>query len=148
MSEEPQSRGWPWKIYLGLLVGTMLAAIAGTLYFSTENETPLEWYVEWAAYPFYIVQIAGVYGFIYWKRFGDVRLWQAVFALTVLELAWNCYEMADWLREFPEGFEFLGGFTPYFLAGGALMLAVLVVPMLVALYVYAFRSPLLWTKPS
>lgn len=91
----------------------------------------------WASFPLYVVQLIGLYGFIYWRRFGYARLWQVAFAATVIEIAWSFYSVAD---EMPD----LSGFETPFLAIMVVAGAALMAPLLVALFIYAFRSRELW----
>jgi hypothetical protein len=133
-------RRWYWKAYffLGVLLLVLTAAvlIGFPLFFKDEASAP-EVIAGYAAFPFYTVQLIGLYGFVYWRRVGSERLWRVVFAITAIETAWNLYSLADDLPD-------LQGDETCFLVAVSVAGTALAVPMFIALFVYAFRSPALW----
>lgn len=118
----------------------VVLAIGFYLYPGYET-APSDIVVEWISLPFYIVQLLGLYGFVYWRRFGYERLWQLVFAVTVIETVWTVYSVGDDLPDL-EGYE--TGLLAVMAVGGTALMA----PLLVALFIYAFRSSRLWAEAS
>lgn len=88
--------------------------------------------------PLYVAQLVGLFGFAYWRAVGTRRIWQWIFAATIVEVAWMIYgfvtEAAPWE---------LGA---AFMIGLAATLVPLFALQLVALYSYAFRADDLWAK--
>jgi hypothetical protein len=133
-------RRWYWKMYFMLMAALTVGGVGLSLYYWRETAS-LGRIAEWASLPMYIVQLLGLFGFIYWRRIGSSLLWKFVFGATVLELGWAAYEMAV------ETSVFSGDELPFLLAmavGGT----VLLLPLLVALYIYAFRSRVLWVQAT
>jgi hypothetical protein len=130
-------RRWYWKVYFFLSAVLVIFAMGFSFYFMSETAAP-DVIAGWVALPFYVVQLIGLHGFIYWRRFGYARLWQLVFAVTVIETVWTFYSVGDDLPDL-EGYE--TGLAFMAIGGTALM-----APMLVALFIYAFRSPRLWAE--
>jgi glucose-6-phosphate-specific signal transduction histidine kinase len=135
-------RRWYWKLYL--LLGTLFSVLLVTLVFwfflrfPEEASAPAVLLV-CAGFPFYIVQLAGLYGFVYWRRVGSERLWRLVFAVTAIETALNLHSLIDSV------YDLGGGETALFLIV-SLTGTALVVPLFLALFIYAFRSPRLWAE--
>jgi hypothetical protein len=129
-------RRWYWKVYLAVMVVLTAAAIGVSLYYRKEAAS---YYgvADWASLPMYVVQLVGLFGFIYGRRIGSPLLWKLVFAATVLEQAWMVYETATDVG--PLSFDDLP-----IIAAMAVIGAVIYLPLLVALFIYAFRSPALW----
>ena len=137
-------RRWYWKAYffLGVFLLALLVVllIGFSFYFPDEASAP-EMVAGWVAMPMYFVQLFGLYGFVYWRRLGYARLWRLVFAATVLETAWSFYSAADDLPD-------LQGLDAWFYTGITLSGIALMAPLLVALFLYAFRSPRLWADAN
>jgi len=131
-------RRWYWKVYFFIAALPVVVAFGFSLYPGDEVAVS-DVVAAWAALPFYIVQLLGLHGFIYWRRFGYERLWQLVFAATVIETAWTFYSMGDDLPDL-EGYE--TGLLAFMAVGGTALTA----PLLVALFIYAFRSSRLWAE--
>jgi hypothetical protein len=132
-------RRWYWKAYFFLSVLLVAVGIGVPVSFLDETTVP-EMVAVWAALPLYVVQLVGLYGFIYWRRVGYARLWQLVFAATVIETGWSFYSMAD---DMPAP-----GLDTRFVVIMSLVGAALLAPLLVALFFYAFRSRELWAGAS
>ncbi len=133
-------RRWYWKVYFVLIGALTVSGIGLSFYYPGETAS-LDRIAEWASVPMYAVQLVGLFGFIHWRRIGSPLLWKFVFAATVLEFVWASYEMAL------ETSVFSSDDLPFFLSmafGGIALL----LPLLVALYIYAFRSQELWVKAS
>jgi hypothetical protein len=131
-------RRWYWKLYLILMTALTVGGV-GLPFYYWEESSSIDRMAEWLSLPMYIVQLVGLFGFIYWRRIGSALLCKLVFAATVLELVWVAYEMSMETGPFP------GENLPFFLAmvvGGSVVL----LPLVVALYVYAFRSHRLWVE--
>lgn len=124
---------------------TALTAVSiAFVFFPPSESTDYDLFVDWAALPLYVVQLVGLFGFVYARRIGWALLWRIVFAASVLELGWTLYLLFEDLPEAGESF------WPYASAAGVMSLAIaaMMVPMLVALYRYGFRTPELWTNPN
>jgi hypothetical protein len=132
-------RRWYWKAYFFLSASMMALAIGFYLYPGYET-APSDIVAEWVSLPFYVVQLLGLYGFIYWRRFGHERPWRLVFAATVIEDIWTVYSF--W-SDLPDVQSEAGLFAIMVVTATALM-----APALVALFIYAFRSPRLWAEDS
>lgn len=91
---------------------------------------------DWVFIPLYIVQLAGLFGFVYSQRLAAPRLWQAVFVLSVAYGLWDLFTMTTEteLAEQGEGFLFS-------MVAGLLLLQL---PLFAALFLYGFRCKELW----
>ena len=128
-------RRWYWKIYLLLWAGLLVAG--GCLMFYRWDETePLDRWTQLAAMPMYVVQIVGLYGFVYQRRIASPRVWMWVIGVTLLELIWTAYPIAV------ETEAFLA--PDWFLVAWASVAITLSLPLLIGLCIYAFRSEQLW----
>jgi hypothetical protein len=136
-------RRWYWKVYFFFLAAQMVLTIGFSLYY-LEDATALDAIAEWAVFPLYAVQLLGLYGFIYWRRFANAMLWRLVFVASIVEAAqtsWVVYSMPDSLPDIP-------AFGSWIFLATALVVAVLIVPLLVGLFLYAYRSAALWATAS
>jgi hypothetical protein len=134
-------RRWYWKLYLILMVALTVGGLGLSFYYWHESSN-IDRVAEALAVPMYIVQLAGLFGFVYALRIGSELLWKWVFAAAVLEQVWAGYEMTMTMAD-SAGDDSL-------LVLGVIVAAtgVVVLPMLVALYIYGFRSPAIWrTQP-
>jgi hypothetical protein len=129
-------RRWYWKLYLGLMALFTAGVVGVSLYFWGEAASYYR-VTDWLSLPVYVVQLVGLFGFVYGRRIASALLWKLVLAVTVLELAWGFYETVR------DADPLAGGELPFLLALGAVG-AVLYLPLVVALFIYAFRSPGLW----
>jgi hypothetical protein len=137
-------RRWYWKAYFFLgvvLSASLVVLLAAFSYFFPDKVFAPEMIAGSVSLPLYFVQLVGLHGFVYRRRSGYARLWQLVFAATVLETAWSFYSAADDLPD-------LHGFDAWFYAGFTLGWTALMTPLLVALFLYAFRSPRLWAEAT
>jgi hypothetical protein len=127
-------------MYLILMAALTVGGVGLSFYYWEETAS-LDRIAEWMSLPMYIVQLIGLFGFIYWRRIGSSLLWKFVFGATVLELVWAVYEMAVETSPFPRD-------DLMFLLAMAVGGTVLLLPLLVALYIYAFRSQGLWVQAT
>ena len=134
------TRRWYWKLYL-LVMAVMTIAGWGLMFFLSEEITAIEDIAGWAALPMYLVQLVGLFGFVYWRRIGSPLLWKLVFAVTILDLLWQGYSFAI------EAAGFADTGTGVF-ATMVVVVAAIFLPLLAALYIYAFRSDNLWARAS
>ena len=133
------TRRWYWKLYL-LVMAVLAIAGWGLMFFLSEEITAIEDIAGWAALPMYLVQLVGLFGFVYWRRIGSPLLWKLVFAVTILDLLWN-YSLEIEAAGFAD--TGTGVFVIMLIAVAASYL-----PLLAALYIYAFRSDNLWVRAS
>ena len=136
------TRRWYWKLYLLVMaVLTLTFAGWGQMFFLSEETTAIEDIAGWAALPMYLVQLVGLFGFVYWRRIGSALLWKLVFAVIILELLWQGYSFAIDAAGFAD--TGTGVFVIMLIVAAAIFL-----PLLAALYLYAFRSDNLWARAS
>ena len=134
------TRRWYWKLYLLVMaVLTLTFAGWGLMFFLSEETTAIEDIAQWAALPMYLVQLVGFFGFVYGRRIGSARVWKLAFAATILDLLWTGYTLETDLVSFA--------------SVGVTVLTIMVsvsvaifLPLLAALYLYAFRSDDVWAK--
>ena len=124
-----------------MAVGTLTTAGWSLMFFLSEETTAIEDIVGWAALPIYLVQLVGLFGFVYWRRIGSALLWKLVFAVTILDLLWQGYSFAIDAAGFAD--TGTGIFVIMLIVAAAIYL-----PLLAALYLYAFRSDNLWARAS
>ena len=132
------TRRWYWKLYL-LVMAVLTIAGWGLMFFLTEETTAIEDIAQWAGLPMYLVQLVGLFGFVYWRRIGSALLWKLVFAVTILDLLWQGYSFAI------EAAGFADTGTGVFVFMSIVVLAFFL-PLLAALYLYAFRSDDVWAR--
>ena len=129
------NRRW-WKAYF--LVALILTAGGFVFSWFADIEWGMRWW-EWLFVPLYALQIFALYCFAFWHRVGVRRGWKLLFVASVLYEIWCLVE----LTMTPE-LESISQAQGFFLAstiGGTLAIQM---PMLVALFLYAFRSEELW----
>jgi hypothetical protein len=129
-------RRWYWKLYLGLMALFTAGVVGVSLYFWGEAASYYR-VTDWLTLPVYVVQLVGLFGFVYGRRIGSALLWKLVLAVTVLELAWGFYGTVR------DADPLFGGELA-FLLGMAAVGAVVYLPLVIALFIYAFRSPGIW----
>src|SRR5688572_14146823 len=83
-------RKW-WKAYFFLMLALTVGGLALPLFI--ENDRQMAWW-EWLYYPLYAVQIVGLFGFVYWRRFGVPLVWQVVFLASVMYEVWDLFQMS------------------------------------------------------
>ena len=131
-------RRWYWKLYL-LVMAVLTIAGWGLMFFLSGEITSIEDMAEWAALPMYLVQLVGLFGLVYGRRIGSARVWKLVFAVTALDFLWNGYSLAINAESF-------ANISAIFLVFMAAVVAAIFVPLLAALYLYAFRSDEMWNQ--
>ena len=127
-----------WKVYFFSMVVLTIGAYVVPFFIASEptgHEAE-----DLALLPLYIAQLVGLFGFAYWRSIGTRRIWQYVFAATVLETAWM---LDGFAAELPPS-ELASSFV--------IVLVVTILPLLglllFALYSYAFRASNLWAKAT
>jgi hypothetical protein len=126
-------RKW-WKAYFFLALALTLVVLALPFLVDESRETP--WW-EWMYVPLYVVQIVGLFGFVFWRRLGVPPVWQVVFLASIAYEIWDLFSMAtdpDLKTTDHAGF----------LMTMVAATLVLQVPMLVGLFLYGFRCKELW----
>ena len=123
-----------WKAYFFLALVLTVAAL--TLPFVIEGSPETAWW-EWMYMPIYVVQIVGLFGFVFWRRLGIPPVWQVVFLVSVAYEAWSLFAMAT-------DPELKGTDHAGFLVTNAAATLVLQLPMLIGLFLYGFRCKELW----
>jgi hypothetical protein len=134
------SRRWYWKAYLVFLASLTIGGL-GLSFYWWEETASIDRIAEWLSLPMYLVQLVGLIGFIYWRPIGSVLLWKFVFAATILELGWIMYEFSEPTVTFSAQ-------DAVFLVTISVVGAIIFLPLLIALYIYAFRSGELWSKAT
>ena len=126
-------RKW-WKAYFFLALVLTIGALGLPLFVEVGAET--EWW-EWIYIPLYVIQLVGLFGFVFRHRLGVAPIWQIVFLASVGYEVWNWISMAS----DPE----VGGSAHVgFLISTVAATLVVQVPMLVGLFFYGFRCKELW----
>jgi hypothetical protein len=128
-------RGWFWKLYLALMVLLLVGGIIFEFY-----HWELVRIFDLIKFLLYVLQLIGLFGFVYWRRIASAVLWKFVFAVAVCQFLYECYLMAV---------QPLGSF----LGNGSLVALGIVgfainFPFFVALYIYGFRSHRLWATAT
>jgi hypothetical protein len=131
---------WYWKAYLVFFASLTMGGL-GLSFYWWEETASFDRIAEWLSLPMYLVQLAGLIGFIYWRRIGSALLWKFVFAVTILELGWAMYEISGHTDPFSTA-------DATFLVATAVIGIAMFLPLLIALYKYAFQSGELWVKAT
>lgn len=126
-------RRW-WKVYFFLALALTVAGLV--VPFIADDDQNMAWW-EWIYIPLYVVQILGLFGFVFWRRLGVPPVWQVVFFASLAYEAWDLFSAAT--NPELEG----TGYTGLVVMVNTAILA-LQVPMLIALFLYGFRSRELW----
>ncbi|MDH5352429.1 MAG: hypothetical protein OEX78_16600 [Betaproteobacteria bacterium] len=128
-----------WKAYFFLMVAL---TVSGYIFpFLVSAEPSGQEFEDVALIPLYVAQLVGLFGFAYWRVIGTRRIWQWIFAASVLETAWMLYGFATTDMPPVE----LGSF---FMTGVIATIVTLVALQMWALFSYAFRAPDLWTEAT
>ena len=122
-----------WQAYFFLALVLTVAGL--TLPFFIEASAETAWW-EWMYIPIYVVQLIGLFGFVFSRRLGIPPIWQAVFLISLAYEAWSLFSMAT----DPE----LNGTGYGFLVMTVATTLLLQLPMLVGLFLYGFRCKELW----
>jgi hypothetical protein len=121
-----------WKAYFFVFLALTLVGLASPLFI--EGGRQLQWW-EWLLFPLFVIQIVGLFGFVYWRRLGIPLLWQVVFLISVANEVWDLVSITT----DPELKD------DSFLVGAALFLQI---RMLIGLFLYAFRCKRLWHRAT
>src|SRR5262245_33658376 len=84
-------RTW-WKVYFFLVLALTIGGVGLALFFDEGKETA--WW-ERVYIPLYIIQLVGLFGFVFWRRLGVAAVWQLVFLVSVAYEGWNLFSMAS-----------------------------------------------------
>jgi len=122
-----------WQAYFFLALVLTVAGLALPFFIEASAETA--WW-EWMYMPIYVVQLIGLFGFVFSRRLGIPPIWQAVFLISLAYEAWSLFSMAT----DPE----LNGTGYGFLVMTVATTLLLQLPMLVGLFLYGFRCKALW----
>jgi hypothetical protein len=124
-------RTW-WKTYFVVILALTVLGLASR--FLVQDARQLPWW-EWLLIPLFIIQIVGLFGFAYWRRLGIPVLWRVVFLASVANEVWDLVSITT----DPD----LKDDT--FFVGATLFLQI---PMLIGLFLYAFRCKELWHRAT
>lgn len=130
-------RRWYWKVYLGVMAVLLIGASILIVH-DLREQSARDQLVQLASIPLYVAQLVGLFGFVYRRRIGSPLLWKLVLLASIAEVAWNGYETLNDTRDATS--EQFG----FFLLGIVAAATIVDLPLLIALYVYAFRSSALW----
>ena len=130
-----------WKLYLGFvgfLVGSSLLLLT-----IPQDPRPIYPWAEYIFVPISAVQVVGLFGYVYRRSLLGTRFWQIAFPvflsnLIVALLVGGARFDAD------QG----GVSVPAATVFMAILMLPLFLPLLIANYRYAFRSPALWKERS
>src|SRR5262245_8882410 len=122
-----------WQAYFFLALVLTIGGLALPFFIEASAETA--WW-EWMYMPIYVVQLIGLFGFVFWRRLGIPPIWQAVFLISLAYEAWSLFSMAT----DPE----LNGTGYGFLVMTVATTLLLQLPMLIGLFLYGFRCKELW----
>jgi hypothetical protein len=126
-------RKW-WKAYFFLALALTIGGVGAAFVFEDSGETA--WW-ERIYIPLYIIQIVGLFGFVFWRRLGVAPVWQLVFLVSIAYEAWNLFSMAS-------DPDLKGSAHAGFLLTTVVVSLVLQLPMLIGLFFYGFRCKELW----
>jgi hypothetical protein len=127
------SHAW-WKKYFFFALALFLAQL-GLMVFFEEAWRTTGW--DWAYVPIAAAELAGLLGFAWRRRLGRPELWQIVF------LASLAYEAAGWFSLATDP-DLKAGAHESFIMLALLADWIVRLPMLIALFLYGFRSKALW----
>jgi hypothetical protein len=127
-----------WKAYFFLALALTIGGVGLALFFGEGKETA--WW-ERIYIPLYVIQIIGLFGFVFSRRLGVAALWQLVFLASVAHEAWNLSSMAS-------DSELRGSAHAGLLLSTIAASLVLQLPMLIGLFLYGFRCKGLWHGAS
>jgi hypothetical protein len=125
-------RKW-WKAYFFVVLALTIFGLVIPLF--ADEERKVAWW-EWVYIPVYLVQIVGLFGFVFWRRIAAPTVWQFVFVAGVVYEIWELYSMAT-------GPELPGDYAG-FLASTIVGTLVLQIPLWIGLFLYGFRCRELW----
>lgn len=128
----PKARCFAWKIYLWLSVA--IFSFSEGVDFTTSDisaENFLELLVMYTA-------LLGVFGYVYKLRIYSVQIWK-IWTIVFFLYTFITTLLTDWST-------FIQLAEPGFIAFFIPFAVVLTVPLLIALYLYSFRSPEIWEE--
>jgi hypothetical protein len=121
-----------WKLYFWLMVGLLIGVVFLNLDYQ-ESMTA----VDFIYYATWLFSLVGVFGLAYSKVFLHKRVWQVWLPMVI---AWDIgLEIYDYIQDPTE-------LDPLAVAFIGVFFVILIVPEYVALYLYGYRSDLLWSK--
>lgn len=129
-------RPW-WKAYFVVVV--VLTAIGTGAAFVFADEMAMTW-PGYSFFVLYVIQLVGLFGFVYRRGIAHPLLWRLVFLTTVVSEFWDIHQTAT--------------DTESVFSLPALFVAVIVfvyliqIPMWFGLFQYGFRSKALWHRAS
>ena len=127
-----------WKLYFYLAV--LLTVGVGATPFLVSSDITAYTLRDIALWPLYVAQLVGLYGYVYVRRIGSCRIWQLIFVVSMLDAFWMAYEFTTSASPAELG--------SLFVVTVAAAAAVLILPLWLALYSYAFRSESLWANAT
>jgi len=89
--------------------------------------------------PLYVTQLVALFGLAYSRPFGSRRIWQVVFGVTLLNELWGLYGI---LKVPTTQWELSFIFTV------VLLIVLLLIPLCIGLYSYAFNENDLWANAT
>jgi hypothetical protein len=123
-----------WKAYFFLALALTFLGLALPVFVGEDPK--MAWW-EWVYMPLYVVQIVGLFGFVFWRRLAVPPVWQFVFIASVAYEAWNLVSTATNPELEGTGYTGLALMT----VGATLVLQA---PMFIGLFLYGFRCRELW----
>src|SRR5689334_5242698 len=131
-------RRWFWVAFLVLAVVVALNAILTPLLLRPVREQYVWW--QWAYIPLLVLQLVGLYGYVFARRIGIRRVWQVAFVISVPYAIWSVYS--------PTGNPTFSDRSATFWAATIAVGLIVEVPMLVGLFRYGFRSRDVWDSAT
>ncbi len=127
-------RPW-WKAYFFFAVIITAIGIAASFVFA--DEMAMIW-PEYFFFVLYVIQIVGLFGFVYRRRIANPIIWQWVFLATVAYELWNVYQTATDTDP--------ASSLPVLFAAIAIAAYLTQAPMWFGLFHYGFRCRELWQR--
>jgi hypothetical protein len=125
-------RKW-WKAYFFVVLALTVFGLVIPLF--ADEERKVIWW-EWVYIPLYIVEIVGLFGFVFSRRIAVPGVWQFVFVASVVYEICDLYSMATG----PELVSDYAGFLASTIVGTLLFQ----IPLWLGLFLYGFRCSELW----
>ncbi|MBA2238661.1 MAG: hypothetical protein H0W24_08205 [Lysobacter sp.] len=115
---------WVWAVYFFIIALNLVASV-----FFEPKEIGT-----WASIALSVIALVGLYGYMSERAFGARLFWAIYFYFICL--VYLFYLTKNVIMPIPE--------APWLVLSGLIMGTVLSLPLLFALWSYAFRSPLIW----
>ncbi len=132
------SRRW-WKAYFVFLVLITVGSLAASVYGLVVDDDELGSLVEWLTYPYQVIQLVGIFGYAYHRRFATRRAWRMVFVASVV------ITVGTFVTSVLDGIPLEVDLSMILILLGFVVLAEGIA--CVALFHYAYRSDELWIEP-